>query len=56
MHNIGKFEELGLNEKILRVIGEMHFEEPTEIQEKTIPINIIVKEQQAESSRAYGNP
>src|SRR3989344_1778434 len=38
MHKIEKFRNLGLNEKILKVIGEMHFEEPTEIQEKSIPL------------------
>ena len=33
-----KFEELGLSEDILRVLGELEFEEPTEIQEKAIPL------------------
>src|SRR3989344_9553874 len=38
MNKLEKFRELGLNEKILKVLGEMHFEEPTEIQEKAIPL------------------
>lgn len=32
-----KFKELGINEKILRVLEEQEYKEPTPIQEKTIP-------------------
>ena len=38
MNKLEKFQVLGLNEKILKVLGEMHFVEPTEIQEKSIPL------------------
>ncbi|TAL59245.1 MAG: DEAD/DEAH box helicase, partial [Bacteroidetes bacterium] len=38
MNKLEKFRVLGLNEKILKVLGEMHFVEPTEIQEKSIPL------------------
>ncbi len=44
MHKIEKFRELGLNEGVLKVIGEMHFEEPTEIQEKAIPLVLAGKD------------
>lgn len=33
-----KFEDLGLNEKILRAISEMGFEEPSKIQKEAIPV------------------
>ena len=33
-----KFEELGLNEKILKAITDMGFEETTPIQAKAIPV------------------
>lgn len=33
-----KFEELGLNDKILRAINELGFEEPSQIQEQAIPV------------------
>ncbi len=32
-----KFEEMGFDERLLRAIKELHFEKPTEIQEKAIP-------------------
>jgi len=35
---MNKFQELGLNESILRAIGDLGFTEPSEVQEKTIPI------------------
>jgi ATP-dependent RNA helicase DeaD len=33
-----KFKELGLNENLLKVLEELHFKEPTEIQAKAIPL------------------
>lgn len=33
-----KFEELGLNESLLRAIGDLGFETPSEVQEKAIPL------------------
>src|SRR5215211_6722909 len=32
------FEELGLNEKLLKAIGELGYIQPTPIQEKAIPV------------------
>ncbi len=32
------FKDLGLSENLLRILEEMHFKEPTEIQEKAIPL------------------
>ncbi len=39
-----KFKELGITEEILKTIEEHRFEEPTEIQEKTIPLVIEGKD------------
>ncbi|MBC8494919.1 DEAD/DEAH box helicase, partial [archaeon] len=39
-----KFKALGLNENLLRILGEMHFKEPTEIQEKAIPLALAGKD------------
>ncbi len=39
-----KFEELGMIEPILKAIKEKNFEQPTEIQEKTIPLVIAGKD------------
>ena len=36
--NNTKFNELGLNEKVLKAIEDMGFEEPSQIQEKVIPV------------------
>src|SRR3989338_1499808 len=54
MHKIEKFRELGLNEGVLRVIGEMHFEVPTEIQEKTIPLVLQGKDVIGKSATGSG--
>ncbi len=35
---MNKFEQLGLNPAILKAVGDMGFESPSEVQEKTIPI------------------
>ena len=37
LEKLGKFKSLGLQSEILRVIAELRFETPTEIQEKSIP-------------------
>ncbi len=39
-----KFEELGLNEDLLKAIGELNFVNPTPIQEKTIPLILNSKD------------
>ena len=36
--NILKFDELGINEKIVRAVTEMGFEEATPIQARAIPV------------------
>ncbi|MDP4145220.1 MAG: DEAD/DEAH box helicase [Bacillota bacterium] len=36
--NMGKFNELGLNENILKAIDDMGFEEPSKIQAEVIPV------------------
>ena len=35
---MNKFKQLGIREEILKVIEEEHFDQPTEIQEKSIPL------------------
>lgn len=35
---MNKFEQLGLNESLLKAIGDLGFENPSEVQEKAIPI------------------
>src|SRR5690554_7969340 len=35
---MNKFQELGLKESLLQAIGDLGFTEPSEVQEKTIPI------------------
>mgnify|MGYP001576473010 CR=1 FL=1 len=49
-----KFKELGLNEGILRVIGEMKFEEPSEIQTKSIPLVLDGKDVIGKSATGSG--
>ena len=39
-----KFEELGLSKEVLKVIDEAGFKEPSEIQEKTIPLALAGKD------------
>lgn len=34
---MNKFEQLGLNESLLKAIGDLGFENPSEVQEKAIP-------------------
>jgi ATP-dependent RNA helicase DeaD len=38
------FRKLGVNEQILKVLGELKFENPTEIQAKTIPLVLEAKD------------
>ncbi|WP_340074648.1 DEAD/DEAH box helicase [Leptobacterium sp. I13] len=35
---MNKFEELGLNDQLLKAVHDMKFETPSEVQEKTIPV------------------
>jgi ATP-dependent RNA helicase DeaD len=41
---VEKFRKLGLKEEFLQAIGELGFKEPTEIQEKTIPLALAGKD------------
>ena len=56
------FEELGLSNDLLKVIKEMNFDEPSEIQEKVIPLamsgNDIIGESATGSGKtlAFGAP
>ena len=38
MESIKEFEKLGLNQNLLKVLAELHFTKPTDIQEKSIPL------------------
>ncbi len=49
-----KFRELGLSEPILKVIAKQGFEEPTEIQVKSIPLVLEGKDVVAESATGSG--
>ena len=49
-----EFEKLGLTEPILKVIGEEKFEEPSEIQAKTIPLVLAGKDVIAGSATGSG--
>jgi len=42
--NLKKFKDLGLDEDTMKVVQEMGFEEPTEIQEKAIPVALKGKD------------
>ncbi len=44
MANVEKFAKLGLNKEILAVLEEIKFEDPTEIQEKAIPLALKGKD------------
>ena len=44
-----KFEELNVDEKILKAIGDMGFEEASPIQAKAIPVVLELYEQKAEA-------
>ncbi len=48
------FSELGLNENLLRILEELHFKEPTEIQEKSIPLALQGKDIIGGSSTGSG--
>ena len=48
------FRKLGIDEKLLRVIEKKGFEEPTEIQEKAIPLVLKGKDIVAESATGSG--
>ena len=39
---MNKFKSLGLNDTLLQAITDMGFETPSEVQEKTIPILLIL--------------
>ncbi len=49
-----KFKDLKLSEKILEVIKEQNFKEPTEIQEKTIPLVLQGKDVMGQSATGSG--
>ncbi|MCK5601363.1 DEAD/DEAH box helicase [Candidatus Pacearchaeota archaeon] len=49
-----KFKKLGLGERTLRVISSMNFEEPSEIQAKTIPLALEGKDVVAASKTGSG--
>jgi len=48
------FEELGLSKEVLKVINELKFENPSEIQEKTIPLALAGKDIIAGSATGSG--
>jgi ATP-dependent RNA helicase DeaD len=49
-----KFKQLGINENILKALKELNFKEPTEIQEKVIPIALLGKDIIGESATGSG--
>lgn len=49
-----KFDELGLNDEFLKVLRNLKFEKPTEIQEKTIPLALAGKDIIGESATGSG--
>ena len=49
-----KFAKLGIDESILKVLEEMKFEDPTEVQEKSIPLTLEGKDIIAESATGSG--
>ena len=61
--NLEKFQKLGLSDSILKELDKKGFEEPTEIQEKTIPVlmnsdNDIIGQAQTGTGKtaAFGLP
>jgi len=54
MANIEKFRQLGISEGILKVIAELEFSEPSEIQQKTIPLAIAGKDVIGKSATGSG--
>jgi ATP-dependent RNA helicase DeaD len=49
-----KFKQLGISEGILKVIEELGFDEPSEIQEKTIPLALVGKDVIGQSATGSG--
>jgi ATP-dependent RNA helicase DeaD len=49
-----KFKQIGLNPSLLRVMKEMNFSEPTEIQEKVIPLALAGNDVIGESATGSG--
>ncbi len=49
-----KFKQLGIGESVLRVISELGFTEPSEIQQKTIPLVIAGKDVIGQSATGSG--
>ena len=54
MTNVEKFKVLGISENILKVIAELGFSEPSEIQQKTIPLVIEGKDVIGKSATGSG--
>lgn len=54
MENIDKFRQLGISEGILSVIAGLGFKEPSEIQQKTIPLVIAGKDVIGKSATGSG--
>ena len=52
--NMKKFNELGLDKNLLKILEEIGFDEPTEIQEKVIPLALAGKDVIAESATGSG--
>src|SRR3990167_4776032 len=42
--NMEKFEKLGLSQELIKALADSGFKEPTEIQEKTIPLALAGKD------------
>ncbi len=51
---MNKFKEIGLSQNLVRVLEEIKFEEPTEIQEKVIPLALAGKDVIGESATGSG--
>lgn len=49
-----KFEDIGLNEKITKILHQMGYENPTPIQEKTIPLALAKKDVVGRSETGSG--
>ncbi len=54
MDKLENFRKLGLNEKILKILVELKFESPTEIQEKAIPLVMQGKDVIGKSATGSG--
>jgi ATP-dependent RNA helicase DeaD len=57
---MNKFEQLGLSESLLKAILDLGFENPTEVQEKAIPIgkdtDMVALAQTGTGKTAFGFP